>query len=113
MLMCNEVVTLVRHIKLEDTDQYDCVAINGASWYSKTAISSTSTGVTSANVLTSRLPNRLLPDGKRPQKGDYLVRGTVTGVSSPADLKDMEYFRITAIGDNRRGRNPHWLVSGA
>lgn len=113
MLMCNETVTLVRHIKLPDSDRYDCVPVDGASWYAKTAIASTSTGVAAANILKCRISDGLLPPDEPPRRGDYLVRGVITSVSSPADLTGREYFRITAIGDNRRGRNPHWAVSGA
>ena len=113
MLMCNETVTLVRHIELTDADQYECVVVSGASWYAKTAISTASQRLTTANVLKCRIPSGNLPGDKPPRKGDYLVRGVVESVSSPADLKDTVYFAITAVGDNRRGRNPHWLVSGS
>ncbi len=113
MLMCNDTVTLVRHVKLQDGDRYECITVTGASWYAKTAVVSTAKGLVSGNVLKCRIPDGLLPVGKPPRKDDYMVRGAISHVSSPAGLKGREYFRITAIGDNRRGRNPHWVVSGS
>jgi len=47
-----------------------------------------------------------------PEKLDYLVKGEISGVLKPADLKGSTYFQITAVADNRRGTLPHVAVSG-
>jgi hypothetical protein len=43
--------------------------------------------------------------------GDWLVLGAVESVEKPSDVS-LDKFRITAIGDNRRGTLKHWRVSG-
>ena len=111
MLMCNETVTLVQ---LDETvDAYRCTVLEGVSWHAKMAIANTANGLTTANVLRARIPVDRLPENVTLRKDDYLVRGIVTGIKTLDDLIEREMFCITAIGDNRRGRNPHWAVSGA
>lgn len=110
MLMCNDTVTLVQ---LDDNDEYQCIVIEGVSWYAKTAITNTAQGLTTANVLKSRIPADRLPAGITLHKGDFIVRGEIARVDTLNEIKGREHFAITAIGDNRRGCNPHWTVSGA
>ena len=113
MLMCNETVTLVRHIADKDSDHYECIAIVGASWYGKVQMVVNTQGAAPQNTFKSRSPEELMPTGIEPRKGDWLVRGVIASVmKAPADFKDLEYFQITAVGDNRRGRHRHWAVSG-
>jgi hypothetical protein len=47
-----------------------------------------------------------------PAVGDYVALGVVESIEMPSDLKQYDYFRITAVGDNRRGRLSHWRLSG-
>lgn len=47
-----------------------------------------------------------------PKEGDFVVLGVVASIEKPSDLKNTEHFRVTAIGDNRRGKLPHWRLSG-
>lgn len=47
-----------------------------------------------------------------PSLGDFVVLGVVASIEKPSDLKNTEHFRVTAIGDNRRGNLPHWRLSG-
>ena len=44
--------------------------------------------------------------------GDFVALGIVDAFETQSDLKDFDYFRITAVGDNRRGILAHWRVSG-
>lgn len=111
MLMCEETVTLVHEERTDDGESYVCTVIQGASWYGKAAMAQTTEGITPQNTYKSRFPATVLV---QPHKGDFLVRGVVEIVKrAPADLKGREYFCITAVGDNRRGRLQHWTVSGA
>lgn len=113
MLMCNETVTLVRHIADRDSDHYECIAIVGASWYGKVQRTVDARGASPQNVYKCRIPAEQMPTGIEPRKGDWLVRGVIASATkAPADFKDREHFQITAVGDNRRGRFPHWAVSG-
>lgn len=110
MLACTETITLVHHIAEADGDRYVCHTVSNASWFSKTTITTTNNGATPANTFDVRIMEAL--EGHIPDLGDFCVRGIVEHVTKPADLKEHEYFRITAIGKNYRGGLPHWRVSG-
>ncbi len=113
MFLCNEPVTLIRHLREADGDRYLCVPVNGASWYAKTEVVKTEKGLTTGNVLKCRIPEENMPKGRAPAKGDYLVHGMVERVERLPDLKQYEHFVVTAVGDNRRGRFRHWLLTGS
>ncbi len=109
MLMCNEIMTLVHHIKGNDTDTYTCTGIPNCSWYAKTKAVYTDQGMKYARIVKARFQS--LPAGAVMARGDFIVRGTVTSVTKPSDLEGTEYAKIVEIGDNRRGTNPHWTVT--
>ena len=109
LLGCTETVTLVHHLK-DDEDTYTCTIVKSASWFKRLAITSSADGAKVGNTYDSRLFGEVV--GVTPSPGDYLVRGIVENVEKPSDLKGLEHFRITAVGDNRRGGLPHWRVSG-
>ena len=109
MLACNETITLVQHTADNDRDTYNCIAVAGASWYAKTVIVTSGDGAKPANSYEVRIFGEL---AAAPKPGDYVVRGTIESVTKPTDLKGHEYFRITSVGDNRRGGLRHWRVSG-
>lgn len=110
MLGCTETVTLIHHVKTEDGDAYICHTVNNASWFSKVTISTSADGAKPVNTYEVRL------FGDFPwveiALGDYMVKGIVDNIEKPSDLKNKPHFRITAIGDNRRGGLAHWRVSG-
>lgn len=110
MLMCSETVTLVR---LDENDEYQCTVIEGASWYGKAQITQQQDGFVGGMVVKVRIPEENMPDGVTPGAKDVLARGRVETVNTLQDLKRVEHFKIMTVGDNRRGRNPHWAVSGA
>lgn len=110
MLMCSETVTLVR---LDENDEYQCTVIEGASWYGKAQITQQQDGFVGGLVVKVRIPEENMPDGVTPGAKDVLARGRVETVNTLQDLKRVEHFKIMTVGDNRRGRNPHWAVSGA
>ena len=113
MLMCNENLTLVRHIREDDGDRYECVPVSGGSWYRKKIIAIGTDGARPVNTCQCRIPDGVLPDGVSPRVGDYMVRGTVGAVSrGAADFGSLDYMLISSVGDNRRGRFQHWAVSG-
>lgn len=109
MIACDQTVTLIKHITDTDEDSYSCKVVSGASWFSKTVITTSKDGATPANSYEVRLFGEL---DISPAPGDYVARGVVKSITKPSDLKNTEYFRITAVGDNRRGNLPHWRVSG-
>lgn len=110
-LACNELVTLVCHVKDKDTDSYICYPIQGVSWYEKMQTAVSADGAKPVNSIAVRIPEAVLP-ACLPEKLDYIVKGEISGVSKPADLNGETYFQITAVSDNRRGRLPHVRVSG-
>lgn len=109
MLGCTETITLVHHIKDND-DTYTCYTANKASWFSKITISTSADGAKPVNTFDVRVIDDF--SGVVPALGDYVVKGIVEDIESPADLKNKVYFRITAISDNRRGGLAHWRFSG-
>lgn len=114
MLLCNETVTLVQAVRGKDGETYTCTPLTGASWYGKAVTIPTADGARIQNTYKVRLPAGTMPEGMKPRAGDYLVRGVVAAVTrAPADFAGMEYFLISAVGDNLRGRLRHWAVSGA
>lgn len=117
MLLCNETVTLIRHIAEKQGDSFTCTAICGVSWHGRTVIKPPSqmgnNGVELENVIRVRIPEAHMPDGLRIQTGDYLVRGVLESVNSLRDLQKYEFMKALAVTDNRRGRLRHWAVSGA
>lgn len=106
---CTETITLVHHIK-DDNDTYTCHTVNNASWFSKVTISTSADGAKPVNTLEARVFSDF--SGVVPALGDYVVKGIAEGIEKPSDLKNMVYFRITAISDNRRGGLAHWRLSG-
>ena len=114
MLMCTETVTLIHAVHGKNGETYTCTPLTGASWYGKAVTVPSADGARIQNTYKARIPAGNMPDGVTPCTGDYLVRGTVAQVTrAPADFEDREYFLISAVGDNRRGRLQHWAVSGA
>lgn len=110
MLACDQTITLVKHIAAADGDSYSCRIVDHASWYSRVSIVTSGDGAKPVNTYEVRIMSAL--EGAAPELGDYCVHGEVSGVKKPADLKEREYFRITAIGKNLRGNLPHWRLSG-
>ena len=111
LLLGNQTVTLVKHIKA-DTDTYACYRMSGASWFAKITITTSGDGAKPVNTYISRIPAECFPSGVQPAMGDYMVRGVVTAISKPSDLKGLDHFRITAVGANNRGGLAHWRVDG-
>lgn len=113
MLLCgDQTITLVKHVKTDTGDTYACYSMGGASWFSKTTISTSGDGAKPVNSYTVRVPSEYFPTGVKPDNGDYITRGVVTAVSKPSDLNSVEHFRITSVGNNLRGNLPHWRVDG-
>lgn len=119
MLMCNEILTLVHHVREPDSDRYELTEIKGASWYAKTLVSAPisqmgNKGLAAENTVKVRIPENNMPAEVKMQPGDYLIRGSFTSSvkHAPKDFADTEYRKIIGVSDNRRGRNPHWAVTG-
>lgn len=106
---CTETITLIHHIEGDD-DIYQCYTAVRASWHQKTTIATSADGAKPVNTYDVRIFGDFF--GVIPSLGDYVVKGIVLGIETPRDLKNEVYFRITSIGDNRRGGLPHWRVSG-
>lgn len=108
MLGCNNVVTLIHHEKGDD-DIYICTPLSDASWFKKKTISTSGDGAKPANTYEARIMGTMdIPAAL----GDYIALGVVEAVEAPSDLEGIDHFRITAIGDNRRGGLAHWRFSG-
>lgn len=113
MLACTETVTLVHPVRGDDGDAYRCTVICGASWCRKAVITLSGDGARPVPVCRVRIPAENMPEGVSPAEGDYLVRGELEEVRrAPADFSGREYVLLTVVGDNRRGRLPHWSLSG-
>ena len=106
----NTTVTLVKHEKNADGDLYNCFKIDGCSWFGKTTITTSADGAKPANSYEVRIFDTLA--GNEPKTGDYICKGVVENIKKPTDLKDIEHFRITAVGNNLRGLLAHWRCSG-
>ena len=110
MIAFNETVTLVKHIQGEDADTYTCTVYGGASWFAKDVIVTSADGAKPANTFVVRIKST---EDIAAAPGDYVAKGVIESITKPADLKGLDYFRITSVGDNRRGGLPHWRVSGS
>jgi hypothetical protein len=108
MLECNNTVTLLHIDHNSDDDSIECIILNNASWFKRNTITTSEKGATPSNSYDSRImTERDIPFSL----GDWLVLGAVESVEKPSDVS-LDKFRITAIGDNRRGTLKHWRVSG-
>ena len=109
MLMCDQTVTLVHHVKGDDGDTYRCTTHERASWFKRNTITTSGDGAKPVNSYEVRIMGT---EDISPSLGDYVALGTVSNVSTPSDLSGVDHFRVTAIGDNRRGTLAHWRLSG-
>ena len=109
MLACTETVTIIHHLKNIDSDVYTCTVFNNASWFKKTTISTSGEGAKPSNSYECRIFGADLSPAS---VGDFVALGTVESINKPSELKGIDHFRITSIGDNRRGFLPHWRYSG-
>lgn len=109
MLACDQTITIVQHVANAEGDSYACTVCHGASWFAKTNITTSGDGAKPSATYEVRIMGAV---GGAFSLGDYVVRGEIAEVGKPADLKSREHFRITSIGDNRRGILPHWRLSG-
>ena len=109
MIACTETVTIIHHNKNIDNDTYTCTVLNNASWFKKTTISTSAEGAKPSNTYECRIMGA---DNLPAAKGDYIALGVVESINKPSELKEIDHFRITSIGDNRRGLLPHWRYSG-
>lgn len=110
MIACDQTITFIKHITETDSDTYNCVTVAGASWYAKTVITTSGDGAKPANTYEVRVFGNA---DISPAPGDYVARGIVESIKKPSELKAIEHFRITSVGDNRRGSLPHWRLSGS
>lgn len=114
MLLCTETITLIQPQRTDDGEAYLLTEIIGASWYGKRVVTQTTKGAEPQNTYIVRIPESNMPAGVMPKRGDFVIRGIVEEIKhAPADFADREYFCVTSMGDNRRGRLRHWVVSGS
>ena len=109
MLECNNTVTLIHHEKGVDGDTYECTVYHDASWFKKNTITTSADGAKPVNTYVVRI---LTNEDVKCELGDRLALGVISKVEKTSDLKDVDSFRITAIGDNRRGVLAHWRFDG-
>lgn len=109
MIGCTETITLIHHVAGE-TDEYICHTVNNCSWFAKTTITTSADGAKPVNSYEVRIFDQLV--GHEPEPGDYCARGVVANITKPADLKGLDYFRVSSTGNNCRGGIGHWRVSG-
>ena len=108
MLECNNTVTLLHIDHNSDDDELQCIILENASWFKKNTITTSGDGAKPVNTYESRImTEREIPFSP----GDWLVLGAVESAETPSEVT-LDKFRITAIGDNRRGMLKHWRVSG-
>lgn len=109
MLECNNTITLIHHEKGVDGDTYTCTVYDGASWFKKNTITTSADGAKPVNTYVVRL---LSTEDIKCELGDHIALGVVSKVERISDLKEVDSFRVTAIGDNRRGSLAHWRFDG-
>lgn len=113
MLACTETITIVQlgYDSTQDADVYQSWIVSGVSWFSKLVVGLDDKGLAGKFEFKVRIPVSVgLPTIIQP--GDIIVHGNAGTVQKAADYKDMEYFIVLSIGDNRRGGIPHWAVRG-
>lgn len=116
MLACDKTITLVQmyYDSEMDADKYRQTVIQNVSWFSKVKVELQDKGVTSADVVKIRIPEKELPEGIILSNGDYIVLGKLDQtIAKREDLDGLEYVSIISVGDNRRGNLRHWAVTGA
>lgn len=133
MRLCEDTITVING-KLDreaGMDVYHATVIAGVSWFFNTVTTVDSSGLKAANQVTIRIPEGADASGKHyatpeafaagePEQlftlrpGDLVVHGRVEENLRPAELKERGYelATILAVTDNRRGRAPHWKVTG-
>lgn len=110
MIGCTETVTLVHHVAGINEDSYICTVMEGVSWFGKAGDAPSASGGEAPKAeYTVRIPANAVPD-PLPAPGDFLVRGVLMAYQGKHSLKGREYFRISRVGDNRRGRNLSHVV---
>lgn len=109
MIDCNKTITVIHHVKGKDGDEYICIPHTKASWFKKLTISTSADGAKPVNTYDVRIMGDM---DIQVDTGDYVALGIVGSIEKPSDLKNTDHFRITAIGDNRRGSLAHWRFSG-
>ena len=112
MLMANETITLVHHEKTADGDRYLCTAAVGCSWFGKMGNTVSASGNNPSASYSVRIPEAVAPK-ELPVPGDFCVRGILGCCDGLKSLAGREYFVISFVGDNRRGRLPHVVVKSA
>lgn len=108
MLECNNTVTLLHIDHTADDDNCVCIILENASWFKKNTITTSGDGAKPVNTYESRI---MTEADINVSPGDWLVLGALESVEKPSDVT-LDKFRITAIGDNRRGSLKHWRFSG-
>ena len=105
MLAAGETITLIHHLPGNDSDEYSCTVLNQASWHRSKA--------ENAGIPAGKCTVRIFDKAEiTPKPGDYLALGAVETVERPSQLQGGEFFRITAVTDNRRGILSHWRLEG-
>lgn len=108
MLNCDETITLVKY----NGTAYNCIVVNGVSWFDKTQIKTENAGLVFANATKIRIPSEKVPSSL-PEVDDQIIKGTLPSsltVVKPADLYPYHPRKIMGVGDNRHGRLPHVVV---
>lgn len=114
MLACDKTITLIQvgYDSEMDEDTYTQHVIRNVSWFSKVKVEVQDKGVTSADVVKIRIPEKEIPEGVRLSNGDFVVLGLIDhSITKREDLDVLEPVTIVSVGDNRRGNLPHWAVT--
>lgn len=112
MFCADKTITLIRPTLGLDGETYECVMIHGASYYALVSLGATDNGFLSGKEVFIRIPKDNMPDGFKPQIGDYFVDGELSGLEGLHFLNDLSHCKVTAVHDNRRGNLAHWAVRG-
>ena len=129
MLLGNETITIYN----KHANGYKRTVLRGVSWYSKQAVSVTKEGLFSADTVIIRIPASIegyvqpkawaqsqigwpvqhwtLQNGDRIVKGDVPLEITDGKISALEKNYD-NVITVMSIGDNRRGKLPHFRVGG-
>lgn len=85
---------------------------NGAPTFASHVVLTPAEGQTNTYVITKGEGEEPVYLDITPAPGDFVALGVIDGIEKPSDLKGVEHFRVTSVGDNRRGKLSHWRLSG-
>ena len=131
IMIPTETISVINRYTENHEDKYQSTIIHGVFWFGNVLSSLSAEGYNAANQFVIRIPaksasipyipsqqwNSQNHNGWTLQEGDYIARGEVTTVASPAALREsgLQVIAIKGYAENLRSKTglAHWKVVGA